>query len=89
MVDQLRAALPGLSVEALPERPALTATRAVELRLSTRRRPVRSDDLTAVSRAVLTALAHLHKGEHLALQWVLGRSLGPAVVPNRVEGLAH
>jgi hypothetical protein len=89
MVDQVRAALPGLSVEALPERPALTATRAVELHLSTRRRPVRTDDLAAVNRAVLTALAHVHKGEHLALQWTLGRPLAPMAVPNQVEGLAH
>jgi hypothetical protein len=89
MVDQLRAVLPGLSIEALPERPALTVTRAVELRLSTRRRPVRTDDLAAVNRALLTALAHLRPGEHLALQWVLGRALAPAAVPNHVEGLAH
>ncbi len=89
MVDQLRATLPGLSVEALSERPALTATRAVELRLSTRRRSLRSDDLSAVNRAVLTALAHLHKGEHLALQWMLGRTLAPVAVPNHASGLAH
>jgi hypothetical protein len=89
MVDQLRAALPGLSVEALSRRPALMATRAVELRLSTRRRPLRTDDLTAVNRAVLTALAHLHKGERLALQWMLGRALAPVVVPNHASGLAH
>jgi Type IV secretion-system coupling protein DNA-binding domain len=89
MVDQLRSALPGLSVEALPERAALAVTRAVELRLSTRRRPVRTDDLAAVSRAVLTALAHLHDGECLALQWTLGRTLAPVAVPIHVEGLGH
>jgi Type IV secretion-system coupling protein DNA-binding domain len=89
MVDQLRAALPGLSVEALPERAALAVTRAVELRLSTRRRPVRTDDLAAVNRAVLTALAHLHNGECLALQWTLGRPLAPVAVPSHVEGLGH
>ncbi len=88
MVDQLRATLPGLSVEALAERPALTITRAVELRLSTRRRPVRTDDLAMVNRAVLTALAHLRRGEHLALQWVLGRALAPVAVPNHASGLA-
>ena len=89
MVDQLRAALPGLSVEALSERPAFTATRAATLRLSTRRRPLRTDDLAAVNRAVLTALAHLHRGEHLALQWVLGRALAPMAVPNHASGLAR
>jgi len=89
MVDQLRAALPGLSVEALPERPALMATRAATLRLSTQQRPLRTDDLAAVNRAVLTALAHLHKGEHLTLQWMLGRALAPVAVPNHASGLAH
>lgn len=89
MVDQLRAALPGLSVEALSRRPALAATRAVELRLSTRRRSVRTDDLAAVNRAVLTALAHLRRGEHLALQWMLGRALAPVAVPNHASGVAH
>lgn len=89
MVDQLRAALPGLSVEVLSRRPALMATRAVELRLSTRRRPLRTDDLAAVNRALLTALAHLHKGEHLALQWMLGRALAPVAVSNHASGLAH
>jgi hypothetical protein len=86
VIDQLRAALPGLSVEALSERPALTATRAVELCLSTRRRSLRTDDPAGVSRAVLTALAHLRRDEHLAVQWVLGRSLAPVAVPNRLEG---
>jgi hypothetical protein len=89
MVDQLRAVTPGLSVEALPERPTLALARAVELRLNTRRRALRTDDLAGVSRAVLTALAGLHKSESLVLQWVLGRSLAPLAVPNRVEGLAH
>jgi hypothetical protein len=89
MVEQLRAAIPGLGVEVLPERPALAVTRAALLRASTRRRPVRTDDLAGVSRALLTALARLHKDECLALQWVLGRPLAPVAVPNRVEGLAH
>jgi hypothetical protein len=89
MVDQLRAAIPGLSIETLPERPALDVTRAAELRVSTRRRPVRTDDLAGVNRALLTALTNLHRGECLALQWVLGRPLAPMAVPNRAEGLAH
>ena len=43
----------------------------------------------AVSRALLTALAHVHRGEQLSFQWVLGRPLAPVAVPNHVEGLAH
>lgn len=89
MVDQFRAVLPGLSVEALSERPSLTVTRAVELRLSTRRRPLRTDDLATVNRAVLIALAHLRRGEHVSLQWMLGRALAPVAVPNHASGLAH
>jgi hypothetical protein len=89
MVDQFQATLPGVSVEALSERPALTPTRAALLSLSTRRRALRTDDLAAVNRALLTALAHLHQGERLALQWTLGRALAPVAVPNHASGLAH
>jgi hypothetical protein len=85
MVDQLRAAIPGLAVEVTPERPALALTRAVELRLSTTHRPLNIDDLTSVSRAVLTALAQLHRGERLCLQWVLVRALPASAVPNHLE----
>lgn len=88
-VEQLRAAIIGLSVETLPERPALSVTRAALLRLSTRRRPLRTDDLAGVSRALLTALAQVQRDECVALQWVLGRSLTPRPVPNSVNGLAH
>lgn len=88
-VEQLRAAIVGLSVETLPERPVLPATRAVELRISTRRRPLRTDDPAGISRALLTALARLDKGESLSLQWVLGRAVAPMAVSNRVESVAH
>jgi hypothetical protein len=87
--DQLRAALPGLSVEEVSERPALDITHAAELRLTTKRRPLRTDDLAGVNRAILTALAHLHRGEHLTMQWVLGRSVAPMSVPNHLEGLGR
>jgi hypothetical protein len=89
VVDQLRAAIPGLAVEEVRTRPALAATHAVELRLSTQRRPLRSDDLNGVSRAMLTALAQVRRGERLSVQWVLGRSLAPMAVPNRLEGLGR
>lgn len=88
-VEQLRAAIPGLSMEALPERPTLDVTHAVELRVSTRRRPLRTDDLVGVNRALLTALAQVHRDESLVLQWVLGRAVAPLAVPNHAKGLAH
>ena len=89
VVDQLRSAIPGLSVEDCDERPALGVSHAVELRMTTKRRPLRTDDLAGVSRAMLTALAHLHRGEHLTVQWVLARPLAPVAVPNHLEGLGR
>ncbi len=87
VVDQLRAALPGLAVEAVGARPAIVATHAVELRLSTRRRPLRTEDMASVNRAILTALAHVRRGERSVMQWVLGRPLAPMAVPNHLAGL--
>jgi Type IV secretory system Conjugative DNA transfer len=87
--DQLRANIPGLAVEAVSTRPAIAATRAVELRLSTKRRPLRTDDMAGVSRAMLTALAHVRRGERLSVQWVLGRSVAAVAVPNHLEGLGR
>jgi hypothetical protein len=89
VVDQLRAAIPGLHVEEVPTRPPMDVSHAVELRLSTKRRPLRSDDPAGISRAILTALANLHGGEHLSIQWVLGRSLAAVAVPNHLEGLGQ
>jgi hypothetical protein len=89
VVDQLRSAIPGLSVEDCDERPALGVSHAVELRMTTKRRPLRTDDVAGVSRAMLTALAHLHRGEHLTVQWVLARPLVPVAVPNHLEGLGR
>jgi hypothetical protein len=89
VVDQLRAAVPGMALEEVSTRPALAVTRAIELRLSTTRRPLRTDDVAGVSRAVLTALAHVGRGERLSVQWVLGRSLAPVAVPNRLDGLGR
>jgi hypothetical protein len=89
VVGQLRAAIPGLAVVKAAVRPPLVTTHAVSLRLSTRRRPLRTDDPLNTSRAVLTALADVRRGERLVLQWVLGRPLRPLVVPNHLEGLGR
>ena len=89
MVDQLRAAIPGLSIEVLAERPVLSVTRAIQLRTTTQRRSLHTDDLMGVSRAILTALAQARRGEQLSLQWVLGRSLAPVAVPNHLDSLGQ
>ena len=89
VVNQLRAAVPGLAVEVSPQRAVQTMNRAVELRLSTRQRPLRTDDPANVSRALLTALAHVGHGEAVGLQWVLGRPLIPMAVPNQLDSLSH
>jgi hypothetical protein len=82
----LRALVPGLSVEAVEGPPGLVS-RAVELRLSTRRRPLSTDEPAAVGVNVLAALAHVGEGESLVLQWVLSRSRVAASVPNHSVGL--
>lgn len=87
--DQLRASIPGLSVEEVSTRPALAATRAVELRLTTKRRPLRTDDMAGISRAMLMALAYVHRGERLSIQWVLGRPFTPVAVPNQLENASR
>jgi hypothetical protein len=89
VVNQLRAAIPGLAIDKLDVRPTMTVSRAVELRLSTRRRPLRTDDLSGTSKAVLTALAHVGKDECLVLQFVLGRRLSATPIPNRMEAPGH
>jgi hypothetical protein len=86
-LDQLRATIPGLAIESLPERPVVAATHAVELRLTTSRRPLKTDDIGSAASAMLTALAHLHRGERLTLQWILARRLPAAVVPSRLVAL--
>lgn len=87
IAHQLRAALPGIRVEALPSRAAVAVDRAIELRLSTKHRPLRTEQAATVSRTVLAALSDLKAGETLSLLWVLGPPLLPIAVPNKVEQL--
>lgn len=89
VIYQLRAALPGLAAEVSSERAVDGVNRAIALGLSTRRRQLRADDLAGISRAVITALAHVGSDETLGLQWVLVGSLIPVAVPSRLDGLAH
>ncbi|MGD1059099.1 MAG: hypothetical protein ABR992_16985, partial [Solirubrobacteraceae bacterium] len=89
VADQLRATIAGIALEGIGQRPSIRASRAVELRLSTRRRSLRSDDAAGVSRALLTALAQVRGGEQVSIQWVLGRSFVPVAVPNELDSAAH
>ena len=45
VVDQLRAAISGLAIEEARERPVTGTSHAVGLRLTTSRRPLRTDDM--------------------------------------------
>ena len=85
IAHQLRAALPGNRVEAMQSRPTVEVDRAIELRLSTRHRPLRTEQTATLSRTVLAALCDLKAGETLSLLWVLGPTLLPLAVPNKVE----
>jgi hypothetical protein len=80
---QLRAAAPQVTFERLSERPEISFDRATQVSLSTRRRPVRTEDIEAVSRSLLIALAAVGRDEVLLLRWVLSGSLAPSPVPTR------
>lgn len=79
-VEQLFAALiPDAALTASPERwPVGAAFRVV---LTTRHRPLQVSDPERVTRALLAALTAAQKNERLVLQWLLGRSRPPRVVP--------
>jgi hypothetical protein len=88
VTTQLRHAIPGLGIEGISQEEVLPVfNRAIELRLSTARRPLQSDQAELVSGALLTALAHVGRGEALVLRWVLQSSLAPTAVPSRIEQL--
>lgn len=91
VADHLRAALSGLSVvevdadTAREQQPVLN--RAICLHLTSRRRPLRTDHAEDLTRTLLTALTHVGRGERLVLQWLLGPTLQPMVVPTRSPGM--
>lgn len=83
LAEQLRSALPGLLIEELDGRAPIDAQLVLELRLSTRLRPLAIDNTQVASRALLTALASPTRGEQLVLQWLLVSTLRPASVGNQ------
>lgn len=80
LIEQLRHAVPGLGFQALEERPPVNASQALELRLSTPVRSLRSRHSANVSGALLTALTLTRHREELILQWQLVGSLPPRSV---------
>ena len=78
VLSQLRAALPSVRLDPVTDHePDGPVTTGRELRVSTRRRPLRTDRLEGVSAALLTSLLPLKEGERAVVQW----SLSPALVP--------
>lgn len=90
VTTQLRATIPGLGIEGVSkEYPLPEFTRAIELRISTRRRSVLVEQAEMVSRTVLTALAQVGRGEALLLQWQLAARLPASVVPSKIDSLPN
>jgi len=84
---QLSGLLPGANVEVVAPAPSDEFNRAVEIRLSTKRRQLSTDKPEVTVRAMLTALSHVHGDERLRLLWWLGRPLRPFAIPNRLEAM--
>ncbi|GAB4078656.1 type IV secretory system conjugative DNA transfer family protein [Nostocoides australiense] len=82
LARQLRVHAPGVQItEPDPKRTLVTA--AASLRLSTRHRPLRTDDPEATVRAGLGAMSRVREGETLVLQCILGPRRIPLAVPNQ------
>lgn len=81
LIRLLGVQVPGLRVEP-SERPLPAVSHALKLKLSSRRRALRSDTPEQLSLGLLAALGNTQRGEALRLQWVLGPRLGPVAVPN-------
>ena len=84
---QLSAITPGLRVDPGTSMAPPALDRAIEIRLSTRHRPLVAPDAAIVNRAILTALANVHGNERTSLLWTLGRPLRPFAVPNHLTSL--
>lgn len=86
-VSQLRSAIAGIGIESMPKSEAkqISYDHIVELRLSTRRRPLRTNVAADTMRSLLSALAQARRHEQVLLQWILTRPAGPRAVPNKIE----
>lgn len=73
----LNAALPSVRLDQPEDEPRTSWQSAIELKLSTDRRPLRTASPEVSSTSVLAALRPLNHGEQLALQWVLAPVQAP------------
>lgn len=80
-IGRLSAVLPGVRADRV-DNPLPPVQRALRLKLSTRRRALRTDHPADTALAILAALAHTRRHEVLRLQWVLGPRLRPVAIPN-------
>jgi hypothetical protein len=81
IIRRLTIAAPGLRATRIEE-PLPQVKQALRIKLSSRRRPLRSDNNAETALAILTALSGTRRGEVLHLQWVLGPRLRPVAIPN-------
>lgn len=87
LLPQLRAQLASVGVEPA-ERALPPLDWAIELRLDSATRPLRTDVAEPVAAALLTALSGVHRGEALVLSWVIGPWLArPAVAHGDTIGV--
>ncbi|MEI2775210.1 MAG: type IV secretion system DNA-binding domain-containing protein [Tetrasphaera sp.] len=82
LARQLRVHALGVQITE-PETKRTLVTAAASLRLSTRHRPLRTDDPEATARGILGALSRVRDAETLVLQVVLGPRRIPLSVPNQ------
>jgi hypothetical protein len=84
LLSGLRASLPGVRVEALPdylrERPRFRV--AAEASLSNQRRPLGVDRAEVASAALLASLQPLHGSERIVVQWIMTGGGIPHPVPS-------
>jgi hypothetical protein len=72
LIAQLRAAMPGIAVEAVAEFTPERCRTAVELKRRITETPLVVDDAGALSRTVLAAMTGLHRQEQMVWQLVVG-----------------
>lgn len=71
VLSHLRAALPSVRLDPPVSTPLPELMHGLELRVSARHRPLRTDRLGGVSAALLSSLQPLDDGEHTVVQWLL------------------
>jgi hypothetical protein len=87
VVTQLRVALPGIGIERVEPTEMPRFELALELRLTTGRRSLRSDNAMDTSRSVLGALANVGRGERIRMRWLLTDRLHATAVPSTIGAL--